>query len=365
MIPADDFSSERKYFGVRFTPVKGLTQMSLAFSTEPLPARCRREAWLWKAKELCGDCRFEFPKRAPFHGSIDVSLVGGLELMKFSSSPLSFTESLSESAQSMAWVITQVEGVRSYSQDGVRVVLEPGDSTLVDARRPWSSHSPEESVRLYLRVPRRPLENRLRTTELPVAQRISGRTGVGAVLFRLATSLYNEAGTFSAEEGAYALQAYFEMLSACIAHLDLGSRAERSRHDLPRRLHSFIESHLREPDLNPEEIAAAFGISVRHLHRLFSSEGQTISQWIRDRRLEHCRTDLADPSYLERTITDIAFFWGFSDSAHFSHLFRKKFGTSARAFRSNAERTASATDTAVEKGSHLGRASFDLQYKPN
>jgi AraC-like DNA-binding protein len=38
----------------------------------------------------------------------------------------------------------------------------------------------------------------------------------------------------------------------------------------------------------------------------------------------------------DRTITEIAFLWGFSDSAHFSHSFRKEFGTSPRAFRSRA-----------------------------
>jgi AraC-like DNA-binding protein len=72
---------------------------------------------------------------------------------------------------------------------------------------------------------------------------------------------------------------------------------------------------------------------VRHLHRIFAAKGCTVTEWIRERRLERCRADLADPRLRERNITDIAFFWGFSDSAHFSHRFRQEFGVSPREFR--------------------------------
>jgi len=76
------------------------------------------------------------------------------------------------------------------------------------------------------------------------------------------------------------------------------------------------------------------GMSVRHLHRLFAHRRCTVGDWIRERRLERCRRDLADPRFRERTITDIAFYWGFSESAHFSRSFKKQFGVSPRAFRS-------------------------------
>ncbi len=72
---------------------------------------------------------------------------------------------------------------------------------------------------------------------------------------------------------------------------------------------------------------------MRHLHRLFSSQGGTLGGCIRERRLQHCQADLADPRFLPRTITEIALFWGFSDSAHFSHCFKQRFGISPREFR--------------------------------
>jgi AraC-like DNA-binding protein len=106
--------------------------------------------------------------------------------------------------------------------------------------------------------------------------------------------------------------------------------------ELRRQIHHYVETHLLESSLGPAEIAAAMGISVRHLHRLFLVTGSTLGEHIRSRRLKGCRTDLANPRMRERTITEIAFFWGFSDSAHFSHSFRKEFGISPRSFRTRA-----------------------------
>jgi transcriptional regulator GlxA family with amidase domain len=80
-------------------------------------------------------------------------------------------------------------------------------------------------------------------------------------------------------------------------------------------------------------IAEAMGISVRHLHRVFSVTGCSVGDYIRVLRLDQCRKDLADARFLDRSITEIAFARGFSDAAHFSHSFRKQFGISARTFR--------------------------------
>lgn len=309
--------------------------MSQLFSTELLPASDRIEAWQWNAKQICGDCSIRLPKSS-FHGTIDIRDVGGLRLTRFSSSSLSFFKRPSDSSTSdnrFCIVITQFAGARLYQQNGASVLLHPGDSTLIDSASPWASSCSTDCSRLYLRVPRWSMEDHLRRTELPVAQRINGDTRDGAALCRLAQSLYHEAGRMTEEEGAAALEAYFEVLAACHgSQPHPGSRAV----ELRRQIQRYIETHLSESSLGPAEIAFSLGISVRHLHRLFLVTGNTVGEHIRSRRLIGCRADLANPRLRERTITEIAFFWGFSDSAHFSHAFRKQFGISPRAFRVRA-----------------------------
>jgi len=312
--------------------------MSQMFSTDLVPIADRLDAWLCNARQICGDCRFEFPRRQAFHGSIERRSVAGLELTCFSSTPVSFAKFPAEAANSIGRsciVITQLQGVRRYSQEGTTAVLKPGDSTLIDSGRPWSSNCAGECSRLYLRLPRWLMENRLRLANLPLLPRISGASGLGVTLFRLATSLYQEAQVLTLEEGAAAVEAYLEILRGCVGHRErLGDESSHCP-ELLSRAEQFIEAHLTEPALGPNEIANAVGISVRHLHRLFLQRESTVTEYIRARRLERCQKDLCDPRFADRSITDIAFFWGFSDSAHFSRCFKRRFGVSPRLFRSH------------------------------
>ena len=305
--------------------------MSQLFTTDLLPASDRIDAWQWNAQQICGDCRIQLPKSS-FHGAIEIRQVGGLRLTLFSSSPLSFWKWPSDMKtpdNRFCIVITQLAGVRRYLQNGISVLLNPGDTTLIDSGCPWSSSCETDCDRLYLRVPMWMMENRLRLREIPIALPICGTAGLGATLSRLAQSLYEEAERLNEEEAAAALEAYFQILSACSGRAEFSPRSL----ELKPRIQRFIDDHLSDPGLAPTKIAAAADISVRHLHRLFSDAGGTLGDCIRTRRLEQCRNDLANPRFRSKTITEIAFSWGFSDSAHFSRSFRKRFGVSPRIFR--------------------------------
>jgi AraC family transcriptional activator of tynA and feaB len=310
--------------------------MSETFSTELIPAADRIEAWEWNARRFCGECRFHFPSRRNFHGSMASKNLSELSLSLFSSSALSFQKFPAASAHPgnrFCTVITQLEGARWYSQNDALVVLKPGDSTLIDSAAPWSSDCLGDCVRLYVRVPRWMMEDQLRTTTLPSARKISVATAPGGALFRLANSLYREADGLSHEEAAAMLEAYFGVLSGCMG-VPRADTVAAGGDQILACIETYIEGHLAESTLGPVEVAAAVGISVRHAHRLFAKKGCTIGDWIRQRRLERCRADLSAPTLRERTITDIAFGWGFSESAHFSRSFKQQFGTCPRTFRS-------------------------------
>lgn len=102
------------------------------------------------------------------------------------------------------------------------------------------------------------------------------------------------------------------------------------------RIKSYLQTHLREPDLTVKRMAADLGISVSHIHRLFSREGGTVADWFWGERLEGCAGDLGSPAHAHRTVGEIALSWGFNDLSHFSHAFKKCFGITPREWRNRA-----------------------------
>jgi AraC-like DNA-binding protein len=95
----------------------------------------------------------------------------------------------------------------------------------------------------------------------------------------------------------------------------------------------FIEIKLRDADLKVDDIAAFLRVSPRYVRMLFADEPETVTAYIQRRRLERCADLIADPHWGGRTITDAAFDWGFSSTAHFSRAFKRRFGLSPTDYR--------------------------------
>lgn len=315
--------------------------MAESFCTDMVPVPDRLEAWLFKARQICGDCRFEFPRRRAFHGSIERRTVGGVELTRFASAAVSFRKFPAVAAGSLerdCVIITQLQGARTYYQGGACVTLTPGDATIVDTGEPWSSCCTDDCSRLYMRVPLVVFDHCFHP-KMPSLPRISGRRGTGATLLQMITSLYKRADSLAHSTAVSEIGAYLDLLLATLASSQSSATAAARVRALDSRIERFIEFHLADTTLNPHVIAAAMGISVRHLHRVFSAKGRTPGDWIRERRLDRCRAQIADQRFSATSITDIAFSWGFSDSAHFSRCFRQRFGISARELRAEARRS--------------------------
>jgi AraC-like DNA-binding protein len=94
-----------------------------------------------------------------------------------------------------------------------------------------------------------------------------------------------------------------------------------------------IEPRLPDPALSLAGIAKEQGVSERYLRRLFETNGTRFGNYVRARRLEHCKADLDDPALSGEPVASIGFRWGFNDPAHFSRAFREEFGLPPRAYR--------------------------------
>lgn len=89
----------------------------------------------------------------------------------------------------------------------------------------------------------------------------------------------------------------------------------------------FIEANLSRP-LTIADIAEAAGVSVRSLQNFFAEDlQQSPTAFIRNRRLERVRADLADAAPGSRTtVSKVATRWGFTHLGRFASTYQQRFG---------------------------------------
>jgi AraC-like DNA-binding protein len=98
----------------------------------------------------------------------------------------------------------------------------------------------------------------------------------------------------------------------------------------------YVEQHLYDADdLSAMTCAQAIGVSERYLHRLFAQRGLRFSRTVLAKRLEAAQAMLQCEAYREQAIASIAYQCGFKDPAHFSRLFKARYGVSPRNCRTN------------------------------
>jgi AraC-like DNA-binding protein len=99
---------------------------------------------------------------------------------------------------------------------------------------------------------------------------------------------------------------------------------KNTENTLYQDLLSYLNHRLKEPNLSAQLVAHAFGISERHVYRLFAERGATFGTYLRDRRLAGTANELMSKQNM--LVSDIAYDWGFNDLSTFIRAFKKKFG---------------------------------------
>ncbi len=223
-------------------------------------------------------------------------------------------------------VITQ--GQMVVGQDGRQARLGPGDLSIFDMSRPafWVNQPTRFVVVTF---PKALLPLRVDDVATVTGTRVAGDRGAGALISMLARRMPRHVDDCGAPDGARLGTALVDLIMAALAaRLDrVSAMPEETRQNaLLQRIHAFIEARLSDTGLSPATIAAAHHISVRYLHKLFTTEKLSVSAWIRRRRLELCRRDLRDPALQARPVAAVGAQWGFASPTQFNRAFRAEFG---------------------------------------
>ncbi|GAA1179058.1 helix-turn-helix domain-containing protein [Streptomyces hebeiensis] len=105
----------------------------------------------------------------------------------------------------------------------------------------------------------------------------------------------------------------------------------------------LADRRLADPHLSPTMLAGELNVSVRTLYRAFATTEESVTGYVRRRRLEQARLALT-AAVGRPSISELAAHWQFADSSHFIRAFKKQYGrTPADYARSNGPTGPSAT----------------------
>lgn len=223
---------------------------------------------------------------------------------------------------------------------GGDTALRTGDLLVMDSSRPFHGDvhaDPGRWSHVTVQCPRGSLPLPEKMVQRLLAVPISGHRSMGGVFGRWLADLNVRADEFTPADIPTLASVTLDLLASVIARcLDTESALspEARRNALRARINTFVEQHLADPALSPQTIADAHHISLRQLQQLLAEDDTSPAAWIRHRRLERCRLDLANPRLDARPIQAVAERWGFTDATHFSRLFRATYGMPPRNYRS-------------------------------
>lgn len=305
------------------------------FSTKAIDRADRRNAWQSAISNLCGGFVFEFAA-SDIDGTIEARKIGPLDGMRVAQPP----STIYRTAQHVRGVspryviILQLAGQCRVEQSGRVAAMSPGAVTIIDATLPSSFRCERKSSHLFLHVGKQQLDGRGIVWDEHLSTICPPPTA--SLVHPLILSSFEQSHSFGPAQSQATSDAIVSLFSA--GYLDSGDGAGGRdvilMPNLLKSLQAYIIAHLHDEDLSPCAIAKAHNISERQLHRLFEPLGLSVCRWIRRARLDRCAMELRDPSQRGRTITEIAFSNGFSDSAHFSRAFREEFNETPREYRS-------------------------------
>ena len=102
-------------------------------------------------------------------------------------------------------------------------------------------------------------------------------------------------------------------------------------HDFLQNLTAILEANFSDENFGPDQLAKKMGISHSTLHRrLKEKTGKTISQFIREKRLQKAEELLQNE---EITVAEVAYKVGFASTTYFNKCFHDYFGKSPGEYR--------------------------------
>jgi len=313
-------------------PIQTATRMN----TDAVPAAERAGFWADCIDRLFNGLKSDLYGDRDFDGRMTTLHAGDVVLTRLEANRHRVTRSATlarASETAYLKIVAPYIGCAGVEQQGREAWVTPDQWSVYDTTETYAVANPVRVEHLIVMVPKQRLAERGLALDPLMARRLGGSGGVSRLALETMRSAYRELPGMSdtAARGVGDVIAQFVHLSM-LELAGLGT-ALTQREALREHIKQHVSAHLGDPGLSVDAVAQALNCSRRQLYNAFSEEPDGVAGYILRRRIEACRQTFADRGQDRRSITDIAFAFGFSSMAHFSRVFRAHLGVPPSDYR--------------------------------
>jgi AraC family transcriptional activator of tynA and feaB len=309
------------------------------FSLSSVPPKERFEVWRQGVRSSALDFQMEPWLGNPAPGSVAVQTIGNLEIISLDRSPVArYRRGRPEIARSPLpyyFVHLQIVGRGFMRRREQEFAIARGDVFVLDPLHEIEMGFPGARG-LVVKVPKHWLAPRLARTDAVHGAVVRRDEPMARLMMSYFVNGFETASQFTPDAAAL----FGEHSVDLLAHV-FGESQRREpvpsvalRGALFMRACRLIHLQCGDPNLSSHTLAHALGISIRLLQRIFAERDQTPMARVWEERLNCAAKLLADPQAAHRSVTEIAFACGFSDSTHFGRLFAARMGMPPARWRS-------------------------------
>ena len=315
--------------------------MASISSTDIVPPQERLNYWQEMVRDSYVSLEFQKQSNKDFFGHIEFEPLGSVDISEVHSSSQIVQRTpqcIARSETDYFFVLAQMAGSSVVSQAENTTYLNVGSWALIDTTRPFQFSMDDMFRQLVISIPRASLPW-LTTRSASLAGRdLSQALSLGPVISNYLLSLSGQVQNIKQESRILLAESVINLICGALNESFPDSVNHCDSTTMYReQIKTFVLGHLRDPDLSVPMIAAELNISSRYVHKLFSNQESSVSEYIRQLRLENCKRELISERNKDRSITHIAFSWGFNSAAHFSYVFKQQFGLSASEYRRQSD----------------------------
>jgi AraC family transcriptional regulator, positive regulator of tynA and feaB len=311
--------------------------MQRLFSTDTLHPRDRFDFWHDVAcKNVVGHDSHP-QSRQNFRASFERGSLAELSILRFETSPMQVAGTERHVARAEAdelFFNRLLEGQISFEQSGREVSLKAGEMMLLDPLLPYIGRFGTGARLLMVKIPRRLLEARTGKLQAMTAVAIKSDHAERGLTSSFLATLPDYVGQLGSAAHGVLREQTLDLIALCLAKtVDERPRLSGGHSLILLTIRAAVEARLPDANLDVKTVAEAAGVSVRYANALLAQENTSLRRLIQTRRLMRCQKALEDPSQSRRTLSEIAYSWGFSDMTHFGRVFRKAHGMLPREYR--------------------------------